>query len=460
MPQTPCAIECCATPGQSLAADQVSGERASRPPRNPRRSLAVVVVLAHATFVLGVTLGHGLGSERREARRRRPQAPSTITASAEERKLTEVVIARGTVGYAGRVDIPAPDLAGEGDDAVITAVNVRTGADVIGGQALIEVAGRPLIALPGEAAMYRDLEPGDTGTDVAQFQQALAAAGRLTGGDPLGTYGPATQQSVADLYRTDGFASPGPSAAAVQRRDAANTRLTVANEALDQAWASPDAPSQAAVVPAARREVAAARQEVTAATAEMGTVVRRREIVLVHSLPAVAVKVNARVGLAIAGLKGPAVSLASGGLIVRAAITQADAEQVHAGLPVKLTAEALGTDAKGTVTAVTNPGTANPTGDPSRSQLTAQLDRTSPANLVGQDVRVEIVVRHSGASALVVPVVAVATNAAGRSVVEVVRGGRVHTIEVRPGLVSAGSVAVEPVVQGSLRGGDLVVVGG
>ena len=52
---------------------------------------------------------------------------------------------------------------------------------------LIEVNGRPVLALQGDAPMYRTLRPGDTGDDVRQLELALARLG-FDPGPVDGTY--------------------------------------------------------------------------------------------------------------------------------------------------------------------------------------------------------------------------------------------------------------------------------
>ena len=44
------------------------------------------------------------------------------------------------------------------------------------GSVIVEVAGRPLFVFPGTVPAYRNLSPGETGTDVAQLQAGLRAS--------------------------------------------------------------------------------------------------------------------------------------------------------------------------------------------------------------------------------------------------------------------------------------------
>lgn len=73
---------------------------------------------------------------------------------------------------------------------------------------IVEVSGRPLVALQGAVPAYRDLVPGDTGADVAQLQRGLAAIGYPAGGDTAGTFGAGTAAAVAAFYTALGYTLP------------------------------------------------------------------------------------------------------------------------------------------------------------------------------------------------------------------------------------------------------------
>lgn len=62
---------------------------------------------------------------------------------------------------------------------------------------------RPVITVPTSA-----LKPGDTGSQVTDLQQTLAALGYSTGAAD-GSYGPATQTAVARFQRASGLAADG-----------------------------------------------------------------------------------------------------------------------------------------------------------------------------------------------------------------------------------------------------------
>ena len=86
---------------------------------------------------------------------------------------------------------------------------------IAAGATVLEVDGRPLFALPGAFAFYRDLSLGMNGPDVSQLQAGLRAAGLDVGVD--GSFGASTERAVRLLYERNGYAASagttqGPSA--------------------------------------------------------------------------------------------------------------------------------------------------------------------------------------------------------------------------------------------------------
>jgi hypothetical protein len=135
---------------------------------------------------------------------RRPAPTQPVTARVELRRLTSSVILRGDGGFADpfdavlRVSAPVP---------VVTRTPVPAGGPVSAGTVLVEVAGRPVIALPGLLPAYRDLAVGDSGPDVTQLKLALAGLG-LDAGEPGDTVTRQTAVAVGMLYRRLGYRPP------------------------------------------------------------------------------------------------------------------------------------------------------------------------------------------------------------------------------------------------------------
>ena len=91
--------------------------------------------------------------------------------------------------------------------AVVSAL--PSGADdrLDPGDLVVELSGRPVIALPGAVPAYRDLGLGDQGTDVRQLRAALCAIGVLVSGcgDAPDDFDAATARALESLYRQLGY---------------------------------------------------------------------------------------------------------------------------------------------------------------------------------------------------------------------------------------------------------------
>jgi hypothetical protein len=91
---------------------------------------------------------------------------------------------------------------------VVTFAGKAVGDTLAPGSVLLRANGRPVFVLPGSFALYRDLQPGDTGDDVAAIQAGLKAAGYGTGRDRSGTYGTGTRAAVRAMYKAAGYTAP------------------------------------------------------------------------------------------------------------------------------------------------------------------------------------------------------------------------------------------------------------
>jgi hypothetical protein len=162
-----------------------------------RRRVVIAVVLAAVAAVLGVTVAAYSGkSPRQAAADAEPPEPSTLTAEVEERRLSETIVLRGTVQPVGAVElsvVAAVDVA-----PVVTALPKKLGDPVAEGESVLEVSGRPVIALMSAVPLYRDILPGSSGADVKALQESLGRLGLRPSMD--GTFDGRTQEAVRDLY--------------------------------------------------------------------------------------------------------------------------------------------------------------------------------------------------------------------------------------------------------------------
>ncbi len=127
-----------------------------------------------------------------------PRITAQVTAGSLEAQATGT----GTIKVGKSLDVVA--TAPEGRRPVVSAKPLGKGDAVRWCYPIVEVAGRPIIALKGAVPAYRDLASGDTGGDVRQLQNALAECG-IYRGKADGKFGGATEQAVSLLYRNAGY---------------------------------------------------------------------------------------------------------------------------------------------------------------------------------------------------------------------------------------------------------------
>ncbi|WP_318241393.1 efflux RND transporter periplasmic adaptor subunit [Cellulomonas avistercoris] len=172
-----------------------------------RRTIAVMAVVAVLCLTLGILLSRLIISPGQAAANAAPPSAGPITVPVESRVIGNEVVLRGDVGYDDAVDltIETGDLGGA---AVVTGQVKEVGATVDPATVVLEVVGRPVIALPGDLPTYRTLRSGVSGPDVQQLKTALRAVG-LDGGDPGGaTYDAAAAAGVRALYQKVGYEPP------------------------------------------------------------------------------------------------------------------------------------------------------------------------------------------------------------------------------------------------------------
>lgn len=169
------------------------------------RSLWVTALVAAVSLAAGLLLGKlVLGPSSSAAE---PPEAGLITVPVEQRALSNDVVLRGDIAFADSVDvrIASGDLAGA---AVVTGQVPEVGATLDARAIALEVAGRPLIVLPGDVPAYRTLSVGLQGPDVVQLKAALTALG-IPAGDPASdVYDAATASGVQSLYQQIGYQLP------------------------------------------------------------------------------------------------------------------------------------------------------------------------------------------------------------------------------------------------------------
>lgn len=378
--------------------------RRGRLPGSPDRRSRTLPVLLALAVLLGAVAGfvaRGFVSPAQEAANAAAPQASLITAQVRFGVLPVLVTMRANILTGHSVPVGAPsDL--NGALAVVTSVGVRSGERIGQGTLLATVAERPVFLFQGKIPVFRPMAPGIHGPDVAQLQVGLADAGFGTGSDPSGVYGPGTAAAVAALYKAHGL--------------------------------------QAASAGGSTKPASAGPKRAPSAEIPMG------EVLFVPRLPARIGSV-AHLGEAVGSGK-PVVTLTSGRTTLQGFAGPAQISLLRPGMRATAISDFSGRSFPVRITAVHLP-----------QQVTFVPVGRLPAGLGGQNV--EVSVTTSRVRTFIVPVAAVGTSGNGQTFVTVAtgNGNQTRQVLVRLGLVSGGEQAVTPLRPGSLRNGQLVVLG-
>lgn len=362
----------------------------------PSKALAGVAGIAVVSLAVGLYAGSQLTSPADAAARVAPPKAGDVTVEVERRVLRNQVVGRGDASYAGAVNVKL-ELTGE--RAVVTGQVPKEGSKIDEGVVLLEVVGRPVIALRGVLPMYRSLEVGMSGPDVEQLEETLARLG-LDPGTVDDEYDLGTAAAVRALYDHAGY--PEPEATGPKKRAEKRTPLPAA------------------------------------------------EVVYLPSLPRRVDDVKVRRG---GEVTGPVMSVSGANLVVTVPVDLEAGKLLRKGMSARIALPSGGT-ARGKVTGIRRSDdgyrvTVSPRG----------LSDGQAADLRAANVRVVIPVESSKGKVLAVPLAALSAGPDGSTRVEVSQDGQLRRVSVRVGLTASGYAEVTPLGGGKLKPGDLVVVG-
>ncbi|NWL09978.1 hypothetical protein DM793_01490 [Paenarthrobacter nitroguajacolicus] len=128
-----------------------------------------------------------------------------VSATVERRAVLKQVVLSGKVVAGAQHAIKASSTEGI-DRLVLTAAPKMVGSVVVPGELLAAVSGRPLLVLPSGVPLYRDIELGDSGPDVAALHGALAGLGYAV--SSTDTFETGTQRALIDWYTAAGYEAP------------------------------------------------------------------------------------------------------------------------------------------------------------------------------------------------------------------------------------------------------------
>lgn len=474
------------------------------------RVLAYTAGVAVLALAAGLIIGRALAPAATSAP---PAGP--VTAPVAFGLLTNEISLRGDVVYAGAIDVTVEtgELAGP---AVVTGQVPDVGAELNSLSVALEVAGRPLIVLPGDLPAYRTLRFGLSGPDVVQLKTALTSVG-IDGGDPADPrFDEKTADGVAALYQKAGYPPPESEEGAVDAVRSAQDAVTAAEQSLaaaDTDLAAATAPPLASEATAAANAVRSAQRALDSARAEVpqdpNTIADAKDALALArnqqdelltpsdtaleelavksastaldqarqaltrtqqealpELPAAEVlflgglprRVDAVAATRGAVLSAAAMTVSGAELRVTGSVSKDDASLLHVGDEAFFTMPD-GAEKPASVTALTPP--AEDGGGPWTFELSpGDLSPEQVTEIQDQSLVVRIPVDATDGDVLSVPAAALTAGPGGETRVEVEpdTGEETRLVIVEPGLVSPDGVEVT-VVEGELQQGDRVVIG-
>ncbi len=430
--------------------------------RSRSGSLLIVVAIAAVALGAGVFAGTRITSPADAAARTAPPEASEVTVPVERRVLESQIVTRGDASYTGAVNVEL-GLTGLETAAVVTGQVPSVGDTVNKGDVLLEVVGRPVIALPGDLPMYRSLRPGMSGPDVEQLEKALDELG-FDPGKADDEYTNSTGLAVAALFEKAGYEPPAVDAEIQEQLEQADEAVRLAEDevATTQAAlnggsdAGPDNSTARLELDRAKKRLAEAERDRDAIAAQAGTPLPSSEAVFLTTLPRRVDEVNVKRG---GEVDGAVMSVSGTDLAVTAAVDAAGGELLEKGMPAVLELP-TGDEVTASVTTIREPS-----GDDGEYTVVIapeELTTEQVEALRGANVRVTIPVESTDGEVLAVPLAALTAGPGGEIRVEVQRdaaGGATsfELVEVEVGLTAGGYAEIEP-VDGTLDEGDLVVV--
>ncbi len=381
--------------------------------RRRRIILLAIAGLAVIAAIGGLLVSTTIKSPAQQAAETRSPGLTRLTAPVQRTVIKTTIQADGVVAKPARVSsLNGGGGAGGPGNAqqVVTRIFRPVGSTVEPGNVIIEVAGRPLFVLPGTVPAYRDMMPGETGSDIAQLQAALQELGFSTGGDESGVYGAGTAAAVGAFYHELGYTAP--------------------------------------MLPAGPKKHRVQEAEVPLS-----------EIMFVPRFPARVVSLGGKVG---AVVSGSLVTLSMGSPGIKGQLNPAFAALVRPGMRVRITTQGSSATAHGTITSVSK-----------QSQTTKSIsggiylpmqirpDGSLPGAFgPGQNVILSIKAGKTSGAMLAVPEAAVFGGQDGKDYVSKVTGpNSVTRVAVQVVTEGDGLVGIKPLTPGTLASGDMVVTG-
>jgi hypothetical protein len=381
--------------------------------RRRRNILLAIAALAVIAAVGGLLVSTTIKSPAQQAAETSAPGLTRLAAPVQYTVIRNTVQASGVITKPPQISSLSSGGGGGGVSAgnaqqVVTKIFKAPGRFVAPGNVIIEVAGQPFFVFRGAVPAYREMAPGESGTDIAQLQAGLEGLGFSIGADTNGVYGRGTAAAVAAFYRSLGYKVPtvqgGPKA-------------------------------------------------------DRGAEVPLSEIMFVPRLPAQVVKLGGSVGKIVSG---SLVTLSMGSPTIKGQLNPAYASLVRPGMHVTITVQGSPAVVHGTIQSVikkaqTSHSISGGLYYPMRIKLRKPLPRSmSP----GQNVILSIQAAQSNGPMLAVPEAALFSGQDAKDYVSKVTGpNSVTRVSVTVVTTGDGLVGVRPGQPGALKQGDQVVTG-
>ena len=379
--------------------------------RRRRIILLVVIGLAVIASVAGLLISTTIKSPAQQAAETKAPGLTRLTAPVQYTVIRNTVQADGLITKPPQISSLSSGggggAGGGNAQQVVTKIFHPPGSFVAPGNVIIEVAGRPFFVLQGSVPAYRDMAPGESGSDIAQLQAGLEALGFGIGADTSGVYGPGTSAAVAAFYQSVGYTAP-PAPTGSKRHHGAEVPLA--------------------------------------------------EIMFVPRLPAQVVKLGGHVGSIVSG---SLVTLSLGSPSIHGQLNPAYGSLVRPGMKVTITTQGSPATVHATIASVGHKAqTSKSISGGLYYPMRIKLHKALPSSMgPGQNVIMSIQAAHSNGPMLAVPEAALFGGPDGRDYVSKVTGTTTARVSVTVVTEGDGLVGIRPDPAGALKPGDQVVTG-
>lgn len=419
------------------------------------RLVALLAAVAVVSLLAGVAVMQFVVSPAELAARTAAPEPGPVTASIEQRIIENTVVTRGEVTYADAVSV---SIDAGGERPVVTGHVPTVGAVLDVGNIAIEIAGRPVIVLPGELPAYRSLSVGMRGPDVQQLKSGLNGMGFWAGDPASDVFDYDTAAAIGALYQQVGYEPANGGAEAQQAlrgaergvRDAENSRAQAA-AALEEArrGESTNLIAEEGMLASAQDAVNDAYEFLGAAQEAVMPTLPSSEVLFLSNLPRRVDDVSVKRGDI---LSGSPMSVSGAALTIVGTISEQDMNLLAEGLTATFPGPD-GADLTAQVQTITAPSRSSGEGDQGGGRYTVtlvpqELTAEQIDALRGTNVRLRIPVASTDGEVLAVPIAALSAGSGGEDRVELlidIKSGQdaeTEIITVTAGLAADGFVEI------------------